>query len=120
MAEIPTSGAPEWMTLRECANDVKVPVSIVREWCLRAERGEPGGLRSAHFGAKPPEDGERKSRRVHVDDWIAFRKSRSIGDASIVASIAPRAFVECIPEYRSRAARRAAVAREREVFRSSR
>lgn len=66
----------DWLTLRECANDAGVGVEVVRSWCVRFRSGLAGGLRYAHFGAKPEEESRRTSYRVHTRDWEAFKSER--------------------------------------------
>lgn len=71
-----------WMTLGECATDVQVDVEVVRQWCVAYENGDESGLPSSHFGAKagdaadPKDRPKRLNRRVHVDDWEAFKGRR--------------------------------------------
>jgi hypothetical protein len=65
----------DWMTLQECADDIKVTVEVVRGWCVDHEAGK-GGLPSTHFGRTAADKAERLNRRVHVDDWREFKLAR--------------------------------------------
>lgn len=97
-----------YLTLKECADEVRVPVELVRKWCIRFEAGQDGGLPSANFGAKPDGQGERKNRRVLREDWEAFKKARRDGE---IRKIRQQVKTLCEPaSYGSRAERIAATA----------
>lgn len=67
----------EWMTLQECAREIKVDVEVIRRWCIAHESGDAAGLPSSHFGVELDESkAKRRNRRVHIDDWKAFKASR--------------------------------------------
>lgn len=101
----------EWLTLRECATDVGVPVEIVRIWCLRHERGMPDGLPSADYSSAPSKENGRKNRRIHIDQWRKFKRSRDnalVRQAKQDVAMDERAPVTA--SYASRSERRAKVA----------
>lgn len=66
----------DWLTLRECANEMHVGVEVVRQWCIRWRENKPGGLPYAHTGAKPEKESERVEYRIHREDWEAFKRER--------------------------------------------
>ena len=53
-------------------------VETVRSWCVRHERGLPGGLPSHHMGERPAAEAGRRDRRVAREDLEAFIRSRRV------------------------------------------
>lgn len=76
----PETRGREWLTIRECADEIRVDVEIVRRWCIAHENGNEQGLPSAHFGVDLSDSAKRRNRRIHVEDWEAFKASRRPGD----------------------------------------
>jgi hypothetical protein len=72
-----SGGGGEWLSLAACAADVGVDLEVVRRWCVAWEGGNPDGLRSCHFGSElDAAKAKRRNRRVHIEDWRAFKSAR--------------------------------------------
>lgn len=89
---------PEWLTLADCAAELRVDVEIVRRWCLAWERGDDAGLQSEHFGVAPADKAKKLNRRIHRDDWKAFKARRSRRQAAAEREI--RSSFEVVPRER--------------------
>lgn len=72
----------EYLTLADCAADVRVDVELVRRWCIAWESGDQAGLRSEHYGAESSNQAKRLNRRVRREDWTAFKAARARHQAS--------------------------------------
>lgn len=77
-----SSETPDYLTLAECAADVRVDVEVVRRWCIAWEKGDANGLPFTHFGKKLDDQPGRKNRRVLREDWKEFKAKCSRRQAS--------------------------------------
>lgn len=73
---------PDWLTLAECAAELRVTVEVVRGWCVAYESGDPMGLPATHYGKESAEKAVRLNRRVHRDDWQRFTMRRRAREVS--------------------------------------
>src|SRR5687768_2741035 len=74
----PTKAVPDttrqWLTVQECADEIRVDVEVVRGWCIAHESGDQNGLPSSHFGVDLSGAAKRKNRRIHAQDWEEFKQ----------------------------------------------